>query len=134
LLQEGPLLYGAMADDPEPLAPLRGLVERLREEVEEMQERLEDLSEELEAKRRRLKLAEATLELQLRPETVSSGEDGEEQGEGAGVERSSGASAEGGQSGRDSKEQDRPRAQASISVVCVLQVSLWCSWRGDLDR
>jgi hypothetical protein len=45
------------------LAPLVGLVERLRAEVTELQGRWEALGEELEAKRRRLGLAEATREL-----------------------------------------------------------------------
>jgi hypothetical protein len=48
-----------------PLAPLVGLVERLRAEVTELQGRWEALGEELEAKRRRLSLAEATVELML---------------------------------------------------------------------
>jgi hypothetical protein len=51
------------------MAPLAGLVERLRGEVTELQGRWEALGEELEAKRRRLRLAEATMELmQLRQE------------------------------------------------------------------
>jgi hypothetical protein len=45
------------------LAPLVGLVERLRGEVTGLQERWEALGEELEAKQRRLRLAEATVEL-----------------------------------------------------------------------
>jgi hypothetical protein len=64
-----------------PLAPLVGLVERLRAEVTQMQGR-EALGEELEAKRRRLKLAEATVELLMRPreeeEAVVQGEEGAE--------------------------------------------------------
>jgi hypothetical protein len=47
----------------EHMAPLVGLVERLRAEVTELEERWETLGGELEAKRRRLKLAEATVEL-----------------------------------------------------------------------
>jgi hypothetical protein len=50
----------------ERLAPLVGLVDRLRGEVTELQGRLEALGEELEAKRRRLSLAEATMELMRR--------------------------------------------------------------------
>jgi hypothetical protein len=48
------------------VAPLVGLVERLRAEVTELQGRWEALGEELEAKRRRLRLAEATVELMQR--------------------------------------------------------------------
>jgi hypothetical protein len=46
-----------------PLTPLLGLVEGLRAEVTQLQGRWEALGEELEAKRRRLGLAEATVEL-----------------------------------------------------------------------
>jgi hypothetical protein len=47
--------------DQAPLAPLVGLVDRLRAEVMEMEGRWEALGEELEAKRRKLRLAEATV-------------------------------------------------------------------------
>jgi hypothetical protein len=45
-----------------------GLVERLRGEVTELQAQWEALGEELEAKRRRLRLAEATVKLMQRRE------------------------------------------------------------------
>jgi hypothetical protein len=55
------------------LAPLVGLVDRLRAEVMELQGRWKALGEELEAKRRRLGLAEATMELlQRRQEEAAS--------------------------------------------------------------
>jgi hypothetical protein len=49
-----------------PLAPLVGLVERLRMEVTELQGRWETLGEELADKSRRLRLAEATVQLMQR--------------------------------------------------------------------
>jgi hypothetical protein len=53
----------AMAiSEEESLAPLVGLVKRLRGEVTELQGRREALGEELEGKRRKLRLAEATVE------------------------------------------------------------------------
>jgi hypothetical protein len=61
------------------LAPLLSLVERLRGEVTELPGRWEALGEELEAKRGRLRLAEATLELMKRREEEAAPE---EQGEG----------------------------------------------------
>jgi hypothetical protein len=45
------------------LAPVVGLVDRLRAEVTELQGRWEALGEKLEAKRWRLRLAEATVKL-----------------------------------------------------------------------
>jgi hypothetical protein len=51
------------AAEEEQLAPLMRLMERLRAEVTELQGRWEALGEELEAKRRSLRLAEATVEL-----------------------------------------------------------------------
>jgi chromosome segregation ATPase len=56
------------AVDEAALAPLVGLVERLRGEVTELQGRWEALGEELEAKRQRLRLAEATVEMIKRRE------------------------------------------------------------------
>jgi hypothetical protein len=65
-------------NDEAPLAPLLGLVDRLRGEVTELQGRWEALGEELEAKRRRLKLAEATVELlQRRGEEEEAIQEGE---------------------------------------------------------
>jgi chromosome segregation ATPase len=58
------------------LAPLVGLVERLRAEVTELQGRWEALGEELEAKRRRLGLAEATVELLQRRQEEAASEEG----------------------------------------------------------
>jgi hypothetical protein len=59
------------------LAPLLGLVERLQGQVTELQGRWEALGEELEAKRRRLRLAEATVELmQRRGEEAAQEEEG----------------------------------------------------------
>jgi hypothetical protein len=85
-----------------PLAPLVGLVERLRGEVTELQGRREALGEELEAKRRRLRLAEATVELLQRR--------GEEE---------AGQEEEGGPGGRgalraDAEEYVSQAAQASV--------------------
>jgi hypothetical protein len=58
-----------------PSAPLLGLVERLRAEVTELQGRGEAPDEGLEAKQRRLRLAEATMELmQRRQEEGPAGE------------------------------------------------------------
>jgi hypothetical protein len=54
-----------------PLAPLMGLVERLRAEVTELQGRWEALGEELEAKRRKFRLAEATVELLQRQQEAA---------------------------------------------------------------
>jgi hypothetical protein len=63
-------------DDWDPLAPLVGLVEQLRTDVTALQGRWEALGEELETKRRRLKLAEATVELlQARAEEAAHGEE-----------------------------------------------------------
>jgi hypothetical protein len=69
----GPMDQAATAEDEkdqeqeqEPLAPLVGLVERLRGEVTELQEEWEALGEELETQRRRLRLAEATVEMMQR--------------------------------------------------------------------
>jgi vacuolar-type H+-ATPase subunit I/STV1 len=57
------------------LAPLVSLVDRLREEVTELQESWEALGEELEAKRQRLRLAEATVELMQRQEEETATEE-----------------------------------------------------------
>jgi hypothetical protein len=62
------------AAEEEQLAPLRCLMERLRAEVTELQGRWDALGEELEAKRRRLELAEATVELLQRREEDEGGE------------------------------------------------------------
>jgi hypothetical protein len=51
------------ADPTDSVAPLLGLVDRLRGEVTELQAQWEALVEELEAKRCSLSLAEATVEL-----------------------------------------------------------------------
>jgi hypothetical protein len=93
--------HGIMADDEEPMRPLRDLVDRLRVEVTELQGRLEALNEELEDKRRRLRHAEATLELQERPGG------------------SSGALTEGGDKSDDSEvmAQDDPQVQASDALL-----------------
>jgi hypothetical protein len=71
----------AQGDDEATLAPLVGLVERLRGEFTELQGRWEALGEELEAKRRRLRLAEATVELmqRQRQKGVARQEDGAEE-------------------------------------------------------
>jgi predicted nucleic acid-binding Zn-ribbon protein len=64
----------------ERLAPLMELVERLRGELTELHGRWEALGEELEAKRRRLRLAEATVDLMKRRGQEEAGaEGGEEQ-------------------------------------------------------
>jgi hypothetical protein len=60
--------------DEDRLAPLVGLVERLRAEMTELPGGWEALGEELEAKRRRLGLAAATVELLRRQEEVASEE------------------------------------------------------------
>jgi hypothetical protein len=57
------MMGDAAQGDEATLAPLTGLVDRLRGKVTELQGRWEALGEELEAKRRRLRLAEATMEL-----------------------------------------------------------------------
>jgi hypothetical protein len=67
------------------LAPLVGLVDRLRAEVTELQGRWEALGEELEAKRRRLGLAEAAVELLQRRQEEAASEEGEEGAAGGGV-------------------------------------------------
>jgi hypothetical protein len=54
--------------------PARG--NRLQEEVTELQERWEALGEELEAKRRRLTLAEATVELMQQGDKAAAPKDG----------------------------------------------------------
>jgi hypothetical protein len=67
------------AENPDdPLAPLLGLIGELRSGVTELQGRWEALGEELEAKRRRLRLAEATWELirQRQGEDKTHAEDG----------------------------------------------------------
>jgi hypothetical protein len=78
-MDEYPFWGGYGSDDDsigEPLAPLLGLVERLRVEVTELQG--EGLGEELEAKRERLRLAEATMELvQQRQEKTAQQDDDE---------------------------------------------------------
>jgi hypothetical protein len=68
----------------EPLAPLVGLVERLRGEVMGLQEQWEALGEELEAKRRSLKLAEATIELLQRRQDAAAQEGEDEEAQPAG--------------------------------------------------
>jgi hypothetical protein len=101
----------------EPLAPLVGLVDRLREEVTELQGGLEALQahcealgEELEAKRRRLKLAEAIMDLVHRQEEEKEGggdddDDDEEEDEGPG----------GGGAWRAEDEENVPQSsQASV--------------------
>jgi hypothetical protein len=69
----------------ERLAPLVGLVDRLREELTELQWRGEALGEELEAKRLRLRLAEATVELLQRPRGEEAAPSLEARVEGGGV-------------------------------------------------
>jgi hypothetical protein len=87
------------------LAPLVGLVERLRGEVTELHKRWEALGEELEAKRRRLRLAEATVELVQRRQEEPAQEGGEE------------GEAEGGAEGGEPASQ--AAAQASVGYQAV---------------
>jgi hypothetical protein len=81
----------------ERLAPLVELVERLRGEVTELHGRWEALGEELEAKRRRLRLAEATVNLMQRR--------GEEEG------------AEGGAGGGEHVSPSAPQASVGYQAV-----------------
>jgi hypothetical protein len=91
----------APAQGDEDLAPLMGLVERLRGEVTVLQEAL---GEELKVKRRRLRLAEATVELlQARGEEAAQGEEGGAEGGAAlrmGVKEEEDASQAGQASGK----------------------------------
>jgi hypothetical protein len=75
------MMGDAAQGDEATLAPLTRLVDRLRGEVTELQGRWEALGEELEAKRRRLRLAEATMQLmQRRGEEAAEEEKGAEGG------------------------------------------------------
>jgi hypothetical protein len=68
-----------VTSDEGPLAPLVALVNRLRADVAELQGRWEELGEELEAKRRRLGLAEVTMErIKQRQEEAPQAEEGQE--------------------------------------------------------
>jgi hypothetical protein len=74
----------AIIGDVDLLAPLVGLVERLRAEVTKLQERWEELNEDLEDKKRRLRLAEATVELMHRRQEEGPAGDGAPRAEGTG--------------------------------------------------
>jgi hypothetical protein len=90
-----------------PLGPLVGLVERLRAEVTELQGPWVALGEELEAKRRRLRLAEATVEVVQRRGKEAARE---EEGEGPGGDGALYAEAE-------------KAVSAQVRVGCTLGIS-----------
>jgi hypothetical protein len=91
----------------ERLAPLVSLVNRLRGEVTELQGRWEALGEDLEAKRRRLRLAEATTELVQRREGEAAGAEGGKESAGDGTMRA--------------EEHGSHAGQASVG--CTLEIS-----------
>jgi hypothetical protein len=94
------------------LAPLVGLVDRLRAEVTELQWRWEALGEELEVKRRRLRLAEATVELMERGQEEEAAPASQEElpAEGAAVHAG---------------EEEGVSQAAQASVGCVMSPSRW---------
>jgi chromosome segregation ATPase len=100
------------AVEEDPLAPLSGLVERLRAEVTELQERWETLSEELEAKRQKLRLAEATVEaLQRRGRAAAPSQEKEQEEEEEEEEKPAGG---GGRHAEVIPENMSQAAQASV--------------------
>jgi hypothetical protein len=96
--------------DETPLGPLVGLVERLRGEMVELQGRWEALGEELETQRRRLRLAEATVELMQRRQKEKAPQEQDDDDSHAEEERRKAA----GMPCAEKEEQVSQPAQASV--------------------